>query len=258
MIIKDENEFDDVAAGCQNGDVDDDDDDDDDADDDDDDDADDDDDDEDDKQNQEVRRHALGLPRKKPVCVFIFLFSWRHPASVKLNLPMEFCITGTLATHTCQVVAGEREPFCLRVLNSTMLSFLLSACCKLSGRCRKQPADRWAGSEKVQHGLGSGAPGGRCDGGARDRSLWQMPAGSLTAASACITIISGKSFRRGWPRLGGHPRAGVASSRPKTNRIAASAPGAPPLWRLVEQQCGGKQKEALTSIVLAALWNAQS
>ena len=92
MIITNEHELDDVAAGCNYGD----------GGDDDDDDADDDDDEEDDEedkqnQNHKVRRHALGLPRKKPVCVFISLSSWKHPVSGNLNLPMGFCIMALTA-----------------------------------------------------------------------------------------------------------------------------------------------------------------
>lgn len=123
--------------------------------------------------------------------------------------------------------------------------------CRLLGRGRKRPADRRAGSDKVQHGLASDAQGSRCESGARARETGcsgsrcqQVRSRQRAAAASSVGNPSGGSG----PALGGRPQAGVASS--KTNRIAASAPGAPPLWRLVGQQCGGKQKEALTSIAL--------
>ena len=107
--------------------------------------------------------------------------------------------------------------------------------CRLLGRGRKRPADRRAGSDKVQHGLASGAQGSRCEGGARARQVALADASRLAHGSERWQhhqwdIPSGGGGR------GPRPSAGVLKQRlpvPGHKRIESLH------QRLAPHPCGG-------------------
>ena len=106
--------------------------------------------------------------------------------------------------------------------------------CRLLGSGRKRPADRRAGSDKVQHGLASDAQGSRCEGGARARETGfsgrcqQARSRQRAAAASSVGNPSGGGGR------GPRPMAGVLKQGlPIQKRIESLH------QRLAPHPCGG-------------------
>ena len=107
----------------------------------------------------------------------------------------------------------------------------------------------------VQRRLGSRCQGGCCEGGARTGQIAfaYLPACALAAANGS-SILRGGCLRRGWPGssarlVGGCEHVFPISGQKRCDSLQQHlAPR--PFGRLVEQQFGGEQKEAPTSVAL--------
>lgn len=133
--------------------------------------------------------------------------------------------------------------------------------CRLLGRGRKRPADRRAGSDKVQHGLASGAQGSRCEGGARARQVALADASRLAHGSErwqhhqWDILPAGVAAVRG-PRRASSSRGCQFLVTNESNRCISA-------WRPTLVEAGGTavwgQAEGGANLDrVAALWNAQS